>query len=150
MLCQYIGNMANSMSVMFVHSYTTYNSVIDGCWWKTFFYMYIPCFVYTHCHMSWLIFRVSMNCVSFIPICLHRVTHWRRDKMAAIFQTTFSNTFSRMKNVWISIRISLKFVKKCEINTILALRLIMAWYLTGTNPLSEPTWINLLTHICVI
>ena len=33
-----------------------------------------------------------------ISLIMHYVlTHWGRDKMAAIFQTTFSNAFSRMK-----------------------------------------------------
>ena len=29
--------------------------------------------------------------------CLNSMTHWGRDKMAVIFQTTFLNAFSRMK-----------------------------------------------------
>ena len=37
-------------------------------------------------------------------------------KFAAIFQTTFSNAFSWMKNVWISIKILLKCVPKGQIN----------------------------------
>ena len=38
------------------------------------------------------------------PIAL---THWDRDKMAAIIQTTFSIGFFN-ENIWISIKISLK------------------------------------------
>ena len=33
----------------------------------------------------------------FIPYWAHCLTHWGRDKMAAIFQMTFSNTFSWVK-----------------------------------------------------
>ena len=53
------------------------------------------------------------------------------------------------ENVWISIRISLKFVPKGPINNILALVQIMAWRRPGDKPLSEPVMVNLLTHICV-
>ena len=41
--------------------------------------------------------------------------------MAAIFQTTFSNAFFFNENVLISIKISLKFVPKGQINNIPAL-----------------------------
>ena len=38
------------------------------------------------------------------------LTHWGRDKMDAISQTTFWSAFSWKKNVWSPIEISLKFV----------------------------------------
>ena len=38
--------------------------------------------------------------------------------MAAIFQTTFSNAFFANSNIWISIKISLKFVPKGPVNNI--------------------------------
>ena len=41
-------------------------------------------------------------------------------------------------NLWISIKISLKFVPECPINNIPALVHIMAWRRTGDKPLSEP------------
>ena len=41
-------------------------------------------------------------------------------------------------NVWISIRISLKFLPKGPINNITALVQIMAWRPPGDKPLSEP------------
>ena len=53
------------------------------------------------------------------------------------------------ENVWISIKISLKFVPKGPINNIPALVQIMAWRLPGDKPLSEPMMVNLPTHICV-
>ena len=61
-----------------------------------------------------------------------------------IFKCIFLN-----KNVWISIKISLKFVPKGPINNIPALVEIMAWRRPGDKPLSEPMMVNLLTHICV-
>ena len=53
------------------------------------------------------------------------------------------------ENVWISIKISLKFVPKGPINNIPALVQIMAWCCPGNKPLSEPMLVSLLMHICV-
>ena len=53
-------------------------------------------------------------------------------------------------NILISIKISLKFVPKVQINNIQALVQIMAWCRPGDKPLSEPMMIHLPTHICVI
>ena len=52
-------------------------------------------------------------------------------------------------NIWILIKISLKFVPKVPINNIPALVQIMAWHRSGDKPLSEPMMDSLLTHICV-
>ena len=61
-----------------------------------------------------------------------------------IFKCIFLN-----ENVWISIKISLKFVPKGPINNIPALVQIMAWHCPGNKPLSEAMVVNLPTHICV-
>ena len=53
------------------------------------------------------------------------------------------------ENVWISIKISLQFVPKGQINNIPALLQMMAWRRPGDKPLSEPMMVRLLTHICV-
>ena len=53
------------------------------------------------------------------------------------------------ENVWISIKISLKFVPTGRINNIPALVQILAWRRSGDKPLSEPMMVSLLTHICV-
>ena len=53
------------------------------------------------------------------------------------------------ENILISINISLKFVPNGPINNIPALVQVMVWRRPGDNPLSEPTMVNLLTHICV-
>ena len=55
------------------------------------------------------------------------LTHWGRDKMADIYQSTFSNAFFQWKFVWIWIKISLKFVPKGPVNNIPTLVQIMAW-----------------------
>ena len=88
---------------------------------------------------------------NFIAINLNPVflTHWSRDKMDAISQTTFSSAFSWKKNVWFPIKISQKFVPKGPINNISALVQIMAWHRPGEKLLSEPLMVSLLTHLCV-
>ena len=55
------------------------------------------------------------------------------------------------ENVWILIKISLKFVPKCKcpINNIPALVQIIAWRQPGDKPLSEPVMVILLMHTCV-
>ena len=61
-----------------------------------------------------------------------------------IFKRIFFN-----ENVWISIKISLKFVPKGPINNIPALVQIMAWRRSGDKTLSGPMLGNLSTHICL-
>ena len=80
---------------------------------------------------------------------LTHLTHWGRDKMDAISQTTLWSAFSWMKNVWIPIEISLKFVPKGPIDNIPALVQTMAWRRPGDKPLSEPVMGRLPAHICV-
>ena len=53
------------------------------------------------------------------------------------------------ENVWISLKIPLKFVPKGPINNILALVQIMAWRRPGYKPLTEPMLVFVATHICV-
>ena len=50
-----------------------------------------------------------------------------------IFKWIFLN-----ENVWISIKISLKFLPRSPVNNIPALVQIMAWCRSGAKPLSEP------------
>ena len=71
------------------------------------------------CHLDWL-------------------THLPLDKMATISQAAVSNAFSWMKIVFISIRISLKFVPKGQIDNKAGLVQVMAWRQTGNKPLPEP------------
>ena len=61
-----------------------------------------------------------------------------------IFKCIFFN-----ENVWILIKVSLKFVPKGPINNIPSLVQIMAWRRTGDKPLSEPMVTRSATHICV-
>ena len=52
------------------------------------------------------------------------------------------------ENVWIPIKISLKFVPKGPICIIPGLDQIMAWRWPGDKPLSEPMMVSLPKHIC--
>ena len=61
-----------------------------------------------------------------------------------IFKCIFVN-----ENVWIRIKISLKFVHQGQIDNIPSLVQIMAWRRPGDKPLSEPMIVSLLTHICL-
>ena len=68
-----------------------------------------------------------------------RLTHWGRDKMAAVSQTTLSNPFFNENNR-ISIKISPKFPTLVH---------LMAWCRPGDKPSSEPKMVSSTTHICV-
>ena len=61
-----------------------------------------------------------------------------------IFNGIFFN-----ENVWILIKISLKFVPKGPINNIPAWVQMMAWRWPGNKPLSETMMVRLKTHICI-
>ena len=61
-----------------------------------------------------------------------------------IFKCIFLN-----ENVWIPIKISLKFVPQGPIHNISALVQIMAWRRSGDKPLSGPMIVRLSTHTCV-
>ena len=69
---------------------------------------------------------------------------WNRCHFADnIFKCIYFN-----EDVWISIKMSWKFIPKGPINNIPALVQIMAWW-PGDKPLSEPMMIILPIHICV-
>ena len=69
--------------------------------------------------------------------------------MAAVLADDIFKCIFLNENVWIVLKISLKFVPKVRINNIPALVQIMAWRRSGDKPLSEPMMVSLLTYICV-
>ena len=79
--------------------------------------------------------------------------HWQLRYLLNTLRPIFSRLHFQMdffnKNIWISLRNSLKFVLKVRIDNIPALVKIMAWRRPGNTPLSEPMMVSLLTHICV-
>ena len=80
----------------------------------------------------------------FVVLNTLRARHNGRHFADDTFKCIFLN-----ENVWISIKISLKFVPKSPIDNIPALFQIKAWCRPGDKPLSEAMMASLLTHICV-
>ena len=74
---------------------------------------------------------------------------WRPRQNGRHFADNVVKCIFLNENVWISLKISLKFVPKGPINNIPLLVQIMAWRRPGDKPLSEPMMVSLLTHICV-
>ena len=100
---------------------------------------------------NWLISSYHMSlclCYFACSVCLmfHTLRPRRNEQHFAddIFKRILFNA-----NVWISIKISLKFVPKGPINNIPALVQIRAWRRSGEKPLSEPMMVSLPTHMCV-
>ena len=69
--------------------------------------------------------------------------------MAAILADNIFKCIFFNDSVWISLKISLRFVPKVPIDSIPALVQIMAWRRSDDKPLSEQMMVSLLTHICV-
>ena len=61
-----------------------------------------------------------------------------------IFKCIFLN-----ENIWVSIKISLKFVRQCPINNVPTLIQVMTWHRPGDKSLSEPMVVRLPTHLYV-
>ena len=111
-----------------------------GAWQITIYqYQLYTCMILFMWHLWW--FRGPRN------LWAGPLTHWGLDKMADIFQTTFSNAFSWMK--MLPIKMSLTFVPHGPINNIPALVQIMGWRLPGDKPWSGPMVVRLPTHIGV-
>ena len=77
---------------------------------------------------------------------ISRLTHWCRDKVASISQTTLSNAFSWMKMFEFRLKFywSLSLRSDWQYSTLFQ---IMAWRRPGDKPLSEPMMVSSLTHI---
>ena len=75
-------------------------------------------------------------------------TLWPRQNGRHFADDIFKRIFLN-ENIWIPIKIWLKFVSNGSINNIPALVQIMAWRRPGDKPLSEPMMVNSPTHICV-
>ena len=76
-----------------------------------------------------------------------RVNTLRRRQNGRHFADNIFSCIFMNKNVWILIKISLKFVLKGSINNIPALVQIMVWRWPGVMPLSELMMVSLATHI---
>ena len=76
------------------------------------------------------------------------LTHWGRGEIGSIWQY-FKAYFRRWKYLNFDESNSLKFVPTGLINNIPSLVQIMAWRRPGDKSLSEPTMVDLLTHIYI-
>ena len=92
----------------------------------------------THDHVP-----MTLRCVSLLVNTLGQRQNGRH------FADDISKCIFLNENVWILIKISLKFVPMGPINNIPALVLIMACRRPGDKPLSEPMIVSLSMHICV-
>ena len=68
------------------------------------------------------------------------LTHWGRDEIDAILQTTFSNAFYWMKMYWFRLKYHWSLFPRIHLT---------ARRRPDDKPLSEPMVASLLTHICV-
>ena len=93
---------------------------------------------------SWHQFPAAPASLVSLRINTLRLRQNGRNFTYDIFKSIFMN-----ENIWILINISLKFIPKGQINSILKLVQIMAWHRSGNKPLSEPMMVSLLMQICV-
>ena len=93
--------------------------------------------------------RISLGDLSIMAWALSRNNTLRLRQNGRHFADDIFKRIFLNENIWIPIKISLKFVPKGSINNIPALVQIMAWRRPGDKPLSEPMMLNLPTHICV-
>ena len=80
---------------------------------------------------------------------LDNISHWGWDKMAAIFQTTYSNAFSWIKMYEFRLRFHWNFFIMFELIIFHRWVQKMAWHQPGDRPLSEPMMVRSLMYICV-
>ena len=95
-------------------------------------------------HTTDVITSPRVDCSSYIIVNTLRPRKNGRHVPDDIFRCIFLN-----ENIWISLKIPLKFVPRGPINNIPALVQMMAWRRPGDKPLSEPMLVFVPTHICV-
>ena len=86
-----------------------------------------------------------------VEISTIQLTHWGWEKMRqdGCHFTNILNCIFLNEDIWIPIKISLKFVPKSPISNIPPLVQIMAWCCPGNKTLSETMMVSLPMHICV-
>ena len=119
------------------------------CMWSLF-YNGGKCRIYESLRIGWCTFRCVWMGHMHIVILIQCINTSRPRQNGRHFaDDIFKCIFLNHENVWIPIKISMKFVPKGPINNIPALVLIMAWRRPGDKPLSEPMIVSLPTHKCV-
>ena len=101
---------------------------------------------------QWLIVHIKKHHITatvlIYPVWMV-LTHWGRGQNCRHFADDIFKRIFLNENMWISLKISLKFIPKVQINNIPASVQIMAWGRTSDKPLSEPMMVSFLKHICV-
>ena len=110
------------------HDWRNTSLRIESTWWSL---------------MPWCFFSTRSSATAMFNYTL-RPRQNGRHFPDDIFKWIFLNEI-----IWISMKISLKFVPRGSVNNIPALVQIMAWRRPGDKPLSEPMMIRLPSHICV-
>ena len=87
--------------------------------------------------------------VAFWPSLIETINTLRPRQNGRHFPDDILKCIFVNDDVYISIKISSKFVPKGLINNIPAMVQIMAWRRPGDKPLSGPMMVSLLTNICV-
>ena len=106
---------------------------------------FVRCFVVFMISM----FMDSLDILSLSMIFVEgQLSHCPLDKMAAIFEDDIFNCIFLTENILISIKFSLKFIPKLQINNIPEIVQIMAWCRPSDKLLSEKMMVSLLTHMC--
>ena len=105
--------------------------------------------ILVHWHLDFEIAQLLMMKVTSLMRCSCNLHTLRSRQNGRHFPDDIFKWILLNENVWISIKISLKFVPMGPMNNITALVQIMVWCRLGDKPLSEPMMFNLLTHICV-
>ena len=106
----------------------------------------ILCLSVQHHFILWELFHFYLNFAHCSQVFNYHI--WAKKKWLPFSRQHFHIHFWK-ENVWISIKISLKFVPKGLIKNIAALVQIMARRLPGDKLLSEPMMLNLPMHTCV-
>ena len=104
--------------------------------------------IHTQKHCNNILFNIQrfpFKAISFSPQWVNTLGPRQNGQHLPdeIFNCIFLN-----EKVWISIKISLRFVPKGPIDNIPPLVQIMSWRLAADKSLSEPTLVYLLKHIC--
>ena len=145
---QYEKHLSRYRDIHFKHK--TIVSTIWSLWWTSIYWEICPKLILT-VKFNGLnpkgIFPQVFAIIPDIAFCYRLNTLRPRQNGRHFTDDTFNRIFLN-ENVWIPIKISLKFVPKCPINNIPSLIQIMAWRRPGNKPLSEPVVVSLLTHIC--
>ena len=98
---------------------------------------------YQRCSMAFTLQQFHKNCsltssVTSVNLKLYPVLTLRPRQNGRHFLADISKCIFLNKNLWISIKISLKFVPRGPISNIPALVQTMAWHRPGNKLLSEP------------